>query len=376
MLVNRARRVVARHPLALDVLAPVLLTAIGVPMTAAKYGMAALPWIFQFVLVLPLLWWRKAPVAVFATLVVLVGSQWALGVSVVGELAVYFAYYSVMLRRPAREAYAATAVVVVGILVQSLFGVVVPRFVGIPPVGMATMAGLIGLTLRNQRAYRASTREREARQAELAVAAERTRIAREIHDIVAHSLGVMISLADGATSVARVDPQKALGAMEAVSSTGRGALGELRRVLGVLRAEHQLDEHFPQPGISTLGELVEQTRAAGLPVTYALEGHPDRMPASAQVAVYRIVQEALTNTMKHADGCSAVRVEVRLDDSGAEVVVSDTGGVDLAPRQPGSGHGLVGMRERVAVFGGSFSAGPRENGGWLTTARVPVLREP
>ncbi|MCP3801143.1 sensor histidine kinase [Allokutzneria sp. A3M-2-11 16] len=372
MLANRVRQFVARHPLALDLLAPVLLTAIGAAMMPAKYGADALPWIFQFVLVLPLLWWRRAPVTVFAITTALVGTQWALGFSVVGELAVYFAYYSVMLRRPSREASIATAVVVVGILVQSLFGIVVPRFLGIPPVGMATMAGLIGLTLRNQRAYRASMREREARQAELAVAAERTRIAREIHDIVAHSLGVMISLADGATTVARADPQKALGAMEAVSSTGRGALGELRRVLGVLRAEHQQDDQFPQPGISALGELVEKTRAAGLPVTYALEGHPDNMPASAQVAVYRIVQEALTNTMKHADGCAAVRVEVRLSDSGAEIVVSDTGGVDLAPRQAGSGHGLVGMRERVAVFGGSFSAGPREGGGWLMSARVPV----
>ncbi|MFB9909111.1 sensor histidine kinase [Allokutzneria oryzae] len=372
---NRAREIAARHPHALDLLAPLLITVIGAPVTALRYGSDPLPWFFQLALVLPLPWWRRAPSTVFAATATLVGIQWALGISVVGELAAHVAYYSVMLRRPARDGAIATAVVTIGITAQSIYGVVFSRFLGIPPVGLATVAGLLGLTMRSRRAYMASMREREARQAELAVTAERTRIAREIHDIVAHSLGVMISLADGATMAARTDPQRALGAMEAVSSTGRNALGELRRVLGVLRAEHQQDDHLPQPGIAALADLVDKTRTAGLPVTYELDGHSDNMPASAQVAVYRIVQEALTNTMKHADGCAAVRVEVSLSDSGAEIVVSDTGGSDLAPRQPGSGHGLVGMRERVAVFGGSFAAGPRAGGGWLMRARVPVSRE-
>jgi signal transduction histidine kinase len=185
----------------------------------------------------------------------------------------------------------------------------------------------------------------------------------------------MIALADGAAFAIGRSPDQATDAMVNVSSTGRQALGEMRRLLGVLRHddEHGEAERAPQPGLDDLDGLVEHVRGAGLPVTYQVAGRPFAVPRGAQLAVFRIVQEALTNTLKHAGADVTAAVSLRYDPDGVEVDVFDDG----RPSGPVSpfGHGLIGMRERTAVYGGTVEAGPAVGGGWRVHARVPLDQE-
>ena len=194
-------------------------------------------------------------------------------------------------------------------------------------------AGLfIGTTLRARRAYLAALVERAARleherdqQARLAATAERTRIAREMHDIVAHSLSVVISLADGAALTNRSHPDQATAAMEQVSAVGRQALSETRRLLGVLRDDHDPADLAPQPGLDRLDDLLARVRDAGLPTRLVVTGQPVRLAATEQTAVYRIVQEALTNVIKHARHVTDVQVRLDWSAEGLDVEISDDG---------------------------------------------------
>jgi signal transduction histidine kinase len=217
-------------------------------------------------------------------------------------------------------------------------------------------------------ARRNATLEREAEQA---VAAERTRIARELHDIVAHHLSVVILQAAGA----RVSGKPPAGSLEKIEHSGRQALTELRRLVGVLREQHEEPELAPQPGLGEVPALAETVRAAGIPVRLVIaaelgDGARTALPAALEVSAYRIVQEALTNVLKHA-GAAHAEVAIGCADEVVTIEVTDDGaGVD-ATLAPG-GHGLVGMRERVALFGGDFQAGPRPGGGFGVRARLPL----
>jgi signal transduction histidine kinase len=205
------------------------------------------------------------------------------------------------------------------------------------------------------------------RQAERAVAAERARIARELHDIVAHHLSVVVLQAAGA----RASGRPAAGALEKIEDSGRQALTEMRRLLGVLREADEGPRLSPQPGIAELATLAESVRAAGLPVLLVVDGDHATLPTAAGVSAYRIVQEALTNVLKHAGpahaevaiGCAAGAVTIEVTDDGA--------GIPSAGARPG-GQGLVGMRERVAIFGGELLAGPQPGGGFAVRARLPL----
>lgn len=221
------------------------------------------------------------------------------------------------------------------------------------------------------RGERAAQLERErAAEAGRLVAEERTRIARELHDIVAHQVTLMTVQAGAAKTVAADDPEAALRAMQAVETTGRQALGELRHLLGVLRPDAERNGLGPQPGLADVPGLVDQFREAGLPVTLTIDGVPAEVSTGVDVSAYRIVQEALTNVLKHA-GPSA-RTEVRLggDDGAVLIEVLDAG--SGASALPGSGHGIVGMRERATLLGGSLDAGPRPGGGYRVFARLPT----
>jgi signal transduction histidine kinase len=213
-------------------------------------------------------------------------------------------------------------------------------------------------------------RERET-EARTAVAEERARIAREMHDVVAHSLSVMVVQAEAAEAMIDADPERARRPLRAVQETGRGALAELRRMLGVLREMAEEGPALaPQPGLAGLDALVEQVRAAGLPVTVRIEGEPRPLPPGIDLSAYRIVQEGLTNALKHA---GPARAEVLVAYGGDELAlrVSDDGrGHD--PDADGAGHGLVGMRERVALYGGTLEAGPAPGGGFALSARLPL----
>jgi signal transduction histidine kinase len=211
-------------------------------------------------------------------------------------------------------------------------------------------------------------REREA-EARAAVAEERARIARELHDVVGHSVSVMTVQASGVRRLLREDQEREREALLTVERTGREALAEMRRMVGVLRRPEEAPALAPQPSLEHVEKLVEQAREAGLPVELRVHGDAVELPAGVDLTAYRLVQEGLTNALKHAH---ATRAEVLVDyrDGAIEVTVSDDGtGVGNGD---GGGHGLVGMRERVSVYGGELDAGPQPGGGYRLRARLPV----
>ncbi|MFI6408782.1 histidine kinase [Streptomyces sp. NPDC050548] len=248
------------------------------------------------------------------------------------------------------------------------------------------LAWVLGDSMRTRRAYFAQLEERAARlekereaQAKVAVAAERARIARELHDVVAHNVSVMVVQADGAAYVLDSAPDQAKKALETISSTGRQALAEMRRLLGVLRTgEHkEAGEYVPQPDVEQIDDLVEQCRTSGLPVDFKVEGTPRPLPSGVELTAYRIVQEALTNTRKHGGPNTGASVRLVYFDDGLGLLVEDDG--KGAPHElyeeggvDGQGHGLIGMRERVGMVGGTLDAGPRPGGGFRISALLPL----
>ena len=212
-------------------------------------------------------------------------------------------------------------------------------------------------------------REREER-ARTAVTEERARIARELHDVVGHSVSVMTVQASAVRRLLRPEQEREREALLIVERTGREALAEMRRMVGVLRRPEEGPALAPQPSLEHVGRLVEQAREAGLSVELRVEGDPQPLPAGVDLTAYRLVQEGLTNALKHARAERA-QVVVRYGDGDLEVTVCDDG--RGAGSGDGGGHGLVGMRERVAVFGGELEAGPRVEGGYRLRAKLPVV---
>lgn len=248
------------------------------------------------------------------------------------------------------------------------------------------LAWVLGDSLRTRRAYFSQLEERAARlerereaQSKVAVAAERARIARELHDVVAHNVSVMVVQADGAAYVMDAAPDQARQALETISSTGRQALAEMRRLLGVLRTgdTRESGEYVPQPDVQQIEDLVEQVRQTGLEVDFKVEGTPRPLPSGVELTAYRIVQEALTNTRKHGGPDAGASVRLVYFDDGLGLLVEDDGrgaahelyedgGAD------GAGHGMIGMRERVGMVGGTLDAGPRPGGGFRVSALLPL----
>jgi len=237
-------------------------------------------------------------------------------------------------------------------------------------------AWIVGRIIRGWRArtleLEALTRELEAQrdlQAKAAVAVERSRIARELHDVVAHNVSMMVVQAGAAARVLEGAQPHVRAALQTIADTGRTTVDEMRTLLGVLRAGEDGTALSPQPGLAELEELVEKVREAGLAVELEVDGERRSLPQPLELSAYRIVQEALTNTLKHAGPARAcVRVRYRPDEVELEVRDDGTG----TEAGGGSGHGLVGMRERVRMLGGELEAGPRAQGGFLVRARLPV----
>lgn len=248
------------------------------------------------------------------------------------------------------------------------------------------LAWVLGDSMRTRRAYWAQLEERATRlekereqQSRMAVVAERARIARELHDVVAHNVSVMVVQADGAAYVLDASPEQAKQALETISGTGRQALAEMRRLLGVLRTEEGSGggEYVPQPDVEQIGDLVEQVRGAGLPVEFQVEGAPRPLPSGVELTAYRIVQEALTNTRKHGGPDAGASVRLTYFDDGLGLLVEDDGrGAQQelyeAGGADGMGHGLIGMRERVGMVGGTLDAGPRPGGGFRISVLLPI----
>ncbi|MEV7193858.1 sensor histidine kinase [Streptomyces sp. NPDC093510] len=307
----------------------------------------------------------------FAMLVIIytaaaVGATWASRFALVGGLC---AAPLAMMRWPVEN--------------TGVFGNVLYTIFQIVPFALAWV---LGDSIRTRRAYLAQLeeradrleREREA-QSKVAVAAERARIARELHDVVAHNVSVMVVQADGAAYVLDAAPDQARKALETISGTGRQALAEMRRLLGVLRTgePEESGEYVPQPDVEQLDELIEQVRTAGLPVDFKVEGTPRPLPSGVELTAYRIVQEALTNTRKHGGENAGASVRLVYFDDGLGLLVEDDG--KGAPHElyedggaDGCGHGLIGMRERVGMVGGTLDAGPRPGGGFRISALLPL----
>lgn len=257
-------------------------------------------------------------------------------------------------------------------------GIVAGRALGNAPVLLLGLglAMTVAIAVATRRQYvaalvdRAARLEREAGQeARLAVAAERARIAREMHDIVAHGITVMIRLADGSEAVRPTDPARADQAVRQVADVGRSSLADMRRLLGVLR-DVDGAPLAPQPGTDSLVELVDRYVAAGLPAVLTVDG-PLPTGEGAQLAVHRAVQESLTNALRYASAPTTVQVHVDASGRGVVVTVTDDGRTPESTPTEGSGRGLTGLRERAAIFGGTVDAGAVDGGGWRVRATFP-----
>jgi signal transduction histidine kinase len=332
-------------------------------------------WVFDLALAAPLLWRRRQPLLVFLTISLFALVQWLANTPSSGPVAVLIALYAVGAYESRRRAILlAAAIAQLGVVMVTLrWAPVGNRVNGFALLtGTITAAWVMGVYARMRRAYvtaaleRATTAEHERDQeSQLATAAERARISREMHDIVAHTLSVMVALSDGAAMSVVRDADSAREAMEQSSSLGRQALSELRRLLGGLQGPEQA-ELLPAPGIQQLEDLVSTVRAAGLAVEVVAAGRPPVMPPGLQLAVYRLVQESLTNVLKHAPTATRATVTLRYEPSLVEVQVDNDGVPDVSVAAPTSprGQGVMGMSERAAVFGGTVQAGPWGHGGW------------
>jgi signal transduction histidine kinase len=243
---------------------------------------------------------------------------------------------------------------------------------------VASALGL-GLYAATHRAYltelqdRATRLELERDQREaLAAAAERARLTRDMHDILAHNLAVIVALSDGAAAAVATTPERAAEAMRTVSSTGRQALSDIRRLLGASPDDPSAASRHPAPDIHGLEALVETVRAAGLPVTYEVQGSRAALDPSAQVTVYRLVQEALTNSLKHGGHGTTATVRLHYLPGEVHLDIEDDGAGAAAPAPDTLGRGLSGMRERVHAFNGALQSGPRSPRGWRVSATLRV----
>ncbi|MEU6371811.1 sensor histidine kinase [Streptomyces sp. NPDC046909] len=407
---RRLRRLNRRSPWLVDVAVMVFVVCVSLPDLlaggdAAPFGAtdsrdqlpAAVPYLFAVALIVPLWWRRRAPAAVFFVVSLLSLVQSLLGLWQPTGISVLIALFTLALHGSPR--LLGRAVVVAAVQVTVTVCVLVPArhwVLGLFfMLGTVTAATATGLTLRTRRMYLAALEDRARRleierdqRVRLTAAAERSRVAREMHDIVGHNLSVMVGVADGAAVLAgNRDETDSAEALRILAETGRQAMGELRRVLGVLREEQ--DEKgalSPQPGLDDLDPLLARVRAAGLTVTYRTAGDLGGLSGGVQLTVYRIVQEALTNTLKHAGTASTAEVTVTAGADTVRIRIADTGvspGTPPNPRphphpQPdasGPGHGLVGIRQRAAMYGGTVTIGPSDTGnGWTVDVTLDVPR--
>jgi len=373
----------SRHPSLVDGVPAFFLGLIGLPTALVARIWLLVPIIAG--LVVPVVFRRRYPVQAFAVAVVAGALQVLTDTVPVGsDLAILVLLYTLAAYRPRQVSVpglivclagsaAAVAVWVHGLAVVDTFLLATVIF-----SGTALVAWVLGDSMRYRRAYLTALEDRAARlererdqQAQIATAAERARIARELHDVVAHNVSVMVVQADGAAYALHTDPERVPQALAAISHTGRKALSEMRRLLGVLRSGDERADLAPLPGLDQLRELVEQARHAGMSVSLSLEGPPRPLPAGAELAAYRVVQESLTNTRKHGGLGAAAAVCLRYEPDGLLLQVTDDGLGAASAAADETGHGLTGMRERIEMYGGTIQAGPLPGGGYQVIARLP-----
>jgi signal transduction histidine kinase len=390
-----ARRVMREHPLATDgVVAGALLAASTIWLVLSPFATLDTA-LVQIALIVPLVWRRSQPTVVFLFLALIGLFEWLFGLPLIANGALLVALYTVAVHESRARALAGAAILELGAIMAAMrwdsAGTLLRSLTFLSATVLAAYCA--GLTVRSSSQYMSWLSERAERleverdqRISLAAAEERTRIAREMHDIVAHSLSVVVSLTDAATTVSRSDPDRAADAMRYASTVGRQALVDMRSMIGVLRTDSVAAEFVPQPGLAQLDGLIEQVRAVGLDVEIDTQGDAFSLGPAAELSVYRIVQESLTNVLKHA-ATSGAHVNLCYEQPVVTVCVMNNtpcsprtggksercGGVAVVPSDVNHvdfGHGLEGMQERVALHAGSLRAGPTTNGGWCVTATL------
>ena len=387
-MLDRPRRLLAEHPVAVDVIVAAGLMVVGETTVATRSGAVHdLSTAIAIVLVAAAVavrrpWPVPAAGLLLAAVIVSVAAGGDLGRTGVGWAAVILVGYAAGAHAGPRAGPIAlgllcTTMTVVYVSVAGNKNTAPSEWLW--ELGFAAAPYVVGRLLRARRRLHAEledqalalTHEREQRE-RLAVSVERARIARELHDVAAHSLSLMVVQAGAGRSVLGSDPGAAAEALETIAATGRQTMADMGRLLGFL------DDDGPSSlgGVSRIGDLVAHARSAGLPVEVAITGTARRLPGRVDLAVYRVVQEALTNALKHAGG-ARTRVLVAYEPAAVRVEVSDDGRQRI--RHPlgssGAGHGLLGMRERVAMAGGELTAARRPDAGWAVVARLPIDQE-
>ncbi|WP_025157569.1 sensor histidine kinase [Leifsonia aquatica] len=390
------RRFLAAHPLLVDTalvtayfVPSILVTVVTQIMTPSVGGALAIALVvvasgsFYFR--------RHRPRVVFAVAMLVLASSTVTG-EIVDFLPALVALYALAVYRSTRSAWIGFAITA-AVTVCALWALSLLEHAGFygadhtepatstfTVLAFSLVAVLMGNNIGGRRRYltalidraRQLARERD-QQAVIAAAAERSRIAREMHDIVSHSLTVMITLSEGSARLADTAPERSADTMRMVAETGRSALGDMRRLLGVLRAGEELGaDHQPQPGVGDLGELIERFRAAGMSVRVTVTGDPPT-DVGQQLTVFRVVQEGLTNALRYGRLADTVEVIIRFRPDRIAITVED----DAAMRgdaTEGSGRGLIGLRERVALYNGTLDAGPRVPAGWRLHAEFDAVR--
>jgi signal transduction histidine kinase len=321
--------------------------------------------------VAPLLVRRRYPRAVLAAVTVVFILQTAF-FNPLPPVASLVAIYTVAANLPRYDSFVAAAIATAASTIALLGAGEFARL--LPYLVLLAASWVVGDNLGTRRAYTRALeeraerleREQEAERAR-AVAEEQARIARELHDVIAHNVSVMVVQAAAANDVFESRPERAREALRAIEASGRSALAELRRLLGVVRDDGA--DFAPRPGLDRLDDLVARVRDAGLAVAVSVEGAPRTLPAGIDLSAYRVVQEALTNTLKHAQATRA-DVAVRYREHELDVEVRDDG--TGTGNGDGGGHGLIGMRERVTAYGGTLETGPANTGGFAVAARFPL----
>jgi signal transduction histidine kinase len=366
------RNMVRSYPMTLDALLAAALLALSTVWLVGSPFADVRAAVVQTALIATVAVRRWCPSVVFLIACAIAFGQWLLGFPLLGDGALLIGLYTVAAHEPRVRALAAAGLLEAGVIMAALkwepAGTVTRSLLFLTATVIAAL--FAGLTVASGSRYLAWMDERARRlaverdqQAAIAAAAERTRIARELHDIVSHSLSVVITLADAAAVVSRSDPDREV--MGEVSQAGRQALSDMRAMLGVLRTDDRPADLAPQPGVPELSVLLERVRATGLVVDLEIEGAPFPLGAAAELTVYRVVQEALTNTIRHA-GAGRAQVTIGYNAPQVEVRVTDDGTAHAPDGR--RGHGIDGMRERAALHDGTLSAGPAPGGGWLVSA--------
>ena len=383
------RRADQAHPKVRHWGVPVICAALGLSSPLNPYNTGDIP--AQLALIVafavPLLWRERRPMLVFALTTAVSVVALPLGVMTGAESARVVALFNVGRHCTPRQLALAVGVTTAQLVAwaavftgRQLEYATRPEVVTmLAMTAMAAFAAL-GLLSRLAGAYIDALKKERDQQARLATAQERARVSREMHDILGHTLSVIVGLADGAAALAETKPERGAQTLRIISSSGRDALAELRRLLAVIGEDNDRADAAPlapQPGLNDLEPLLDRVRAAGPTVTLDAQGDLTGLSSGLQLSVYRIVQEALTNTVKYAGSDTSVRVSVAAGPDAVRVTVEDTGPPRSAAtgrRRSGGRRGLVGMRERAALYQGTVTAGPNSQGGW--TVRALLIPDP